>query len=124
VAAVLELSLWVAERPASKAAEDDATPDFSGAKHNVIDLISEGLKRKKLPLTGREAVWKIIDLLSDDELGSPSHKLLVTICRHSRSDLRGRGYWGTRYGFLLDDELTGNNSGPGVGFASGLLTNV
>jgi hypothetical protein len=74
VAAVLELSLWIAERPASKAAEDDATPDFSGAKHNVIDLMSEGLKRKKLPLTGREAVWKTIDLLSDDELGALDYR--------------------------------------------------
>jgi len=74
VAAVLELSLSVAERPPSKAAEDDATPDFSAAKHNVIDLMSEGLKRKKLPLTGREAVWKTIDLLSDDELGTLDYR--------------------------------------------------
>ncbi len=76
LAPVLALSLCVAERPASKGAgaEDDATPDLSGAKHNVIDLISEGLKRNKLPSTERETIWKIIDLLSDDEWGTLDYR--------------------------------------------------
>jgi hypothetical protein len=76
VAPVLALSLWVAEQPASKAigAEEDATSDLSGAKHNVIELISEGLKRKKLPSTERETIWKTIDLLSDDEWGTLDYR--------------------------------------------------
>jgi hypothetical protein len=76
VAPVLDLSLWVAKGPAGKAAsaEENATPDLSAAKHGVIDLISEGLKRKKLPSTESETIWKTIDLLSDDEWGTLDYR--------------------------------------------------
>jgi hypothetical protein len=75
VATILALSLWVAERPASKAADaEEDSPDFSSAKHNVVDLISEALKRKKLPSTKHEAIWKTIDLLSDDEWGTLDYR--------------------------------------------------
>jgi hypothetical protein len=76
VSAAVALSRWVAEIPVSTVAEaeDDPTPDFSAAKHDVIDLISEGLKRKKLPSTEREAIWRTIDLLSDDEWGTLDYR--------------------------------------------------
>jgi hypothetical protein len=72
ISPVLALSLWVAERPAS--ADVDAIPDLSGARHNVIELISEGLKGTKLPSTERETIWKVIDLLSNDESGKLDYR--------------------------------------------------
>jgi hypothetical protein len=69
---VLALALWIAEQPATvpNDAEAEAGPDFSGAKHNVVDLIQEGFRRQKLSPSEQETIWKIIALLAEDKWGT------------------------------------------------------
>jgi hypothetical protein len=76
VAPVLALALWIAEQPATEGndANTESETDFSGAKHNVIDLIHEGLKHHKLPNSERETIWKIIALLSEDKWGNLDYR--------------------------------------------------
>lgn len=76
VGAVLALALWIAEQPATKVADPSAESDFdfSGAKHNVIDLVQEGLKHRKLPPSEQGTIWKIIDLLSEDQWGTLDYR--------------------------------------------------
>jgi hypothetical protein len=76
VGAVLTLALWIAEQPATKVADPSAESesDFSGAKHNVIDLVQEGLKYQKLPPSEQGTIWKIIDLLSEDQWGTLDYR--------------------------------------------------
>jgi hypothetical protein len=76
IGAVLALALWIAEQPATKVADPGAKSesDFSGAKHNVIDLVQEGLKHQKLPPSEQGTIWKIIHLLSEDQWGTLDYR--------------------------------------------------
>lgn len=75
VGAVLALALWIAEQPATASdLNGESDFDFSGAKHNVIDLVQEGLKHQRLPSTEEEIIWKIIDFLSEDQWGTLDYR--------------------------------------------------
>ena len=66
---VFALMLWVAVQPEVQPAQpnaEDEEIDFSGVKHDVIDLIREGLRHQRIPISERETTWKIIDRLSED----------------------------------------------------------
>jgi hypothetical protein len=76
VGLVLALALWIAGQPAAKGDDAEAgfEHDFSSAKHIVIDLIQEGLKAQTLPVAEQRTIWKIIDLLSDDDWRSLDYR--------------------------------------------------
>ena len=73
---VLALALWVSEQPASSVsgAGVESTSDYSVAKHDVIELVEQGMKRHKLPSAESETIWKIIALLSEDEWGTLDYR--------------------------------------------------
>jgi hypothetical protein len=70
---LLDLAEWICEQPSEKVTEVDEgqwhppDSDWHPSRFAIIEILEDGLKKDLLPFAERTKIWKIIEILAEDE---------------------------------------------------------
>jgi hypothetical protein len=78
--AIIGLCLWVIDQPRDISAEEkadpfDQDPDWGWTRRAAISLISHGMNSNVIPYELKDAIWHIIEVLTEDPNPTPEQEL-------------------------------------------------